>query len=62
MWADIPEQAWAPAIPAVTIERGNLAIGTALAELMLARLADRAPLDPVLRMIAPTLIVPTEKK
>ena len=60
LWADLPEQVWAPTIPAVTIERGNLAVGTALAELMLARLADQAPLAPVLRMIAPTLIVPTK--
>ena len=42
------------------IKRGNLAIGTALAELMLARLTDQAPLASVLNMIAPTLIVPTK--
>jgi len=58
VWADLPEQVWAPWAPAVTIERGNLAIGAALAAVLLDRLQGRAPLAPQLRVIAPTVVVP----
>ncbi len=58
--ADIPERAFEPAGPAVTIDKGNWQIGQALVELLAQRVQGTLPPEPQCRLIAPRLVVPAE--
>jgi DNA-binding LacI/PurR family transcriptional regulator/DNA-binding transcriptional regulator YhcF (GntR family) len=57
-WAECEERRLETAIPAATIDKRNRVTGTALAELLLQRIAGDLPDAPQLRMIEPEVVVP----
>ena len=56
-WADSLEWRLCPIPPAATVDKNNLAMGRAMAELLEDRLVGRLSPEPQLRMIEPTLQV-----